>query len=124
MTGNAMSPAELHDRVRDGLNSGDLEGLVGLYEPDAVLMTEEGPPMVGTAAIREGYATVLSFGGSITLATRHAVECGELALLSNEYTFTAPGYEASWTTSEVARRQPDGSWRYVIDNPYAAPVTP
>ena len=49
--------------------------------------------------------------------------CGELALPSNEYTFSAPGYEASWTTSEVARRQPDGSWRYVIDNPYAAPVT-
>ena len=62
-------------------------------------------------------------GGTIALRTRHAVECGELALLSNEYTFSAPGYEASWTTSEVARRQPDGSWRYVIDNPYAAPVT-
>ena len=42
--------------------------------------------MVGTAAIREAYATVLSFGGTIT-------------------------------------RQPEGSWRYVIDNPYAAPVT-
>jgi hypothetical protein len=26
-------------------------------------------------------------------------------------------------TAEVARRQPDGGWLYVIDNPYAGPAT-
>jgi hypothetical protein len=26
-------------------------------------------------------------------------------------------------TSEVARRQSDGTWRYVIDNPYGVPTS-
>ena len=42
--------------------------------------------------------------------------------MSNQYTFSMPGYSASWITAEVARRQPDGSWKYVLDNPYAAPT--
>ena len=37
-------------------------------------------------------------------------------------TFSMPGYSASWITAEVARRQPDGSWKFVLDNPYAAPA--
>ncbi len=45
-------------------------------------------------------------------------------MLSNEYTFSMPGYETTWITAEIARRQPDGDWKYVVDNPYAAPVTP
>ena len=71
---------------------------------------------------RRVFAATLSFGGTIELETRCAVECGDLAMLSNQYTFTMPGYAATWISAEVARRQPDGSWRYVIDNPYAAPA--
>ena len=50
------------------------------------------------------------------------MERGELALMSHQYTFSMPGYSASWITAEVARRQPDGWWKYVVDNPYAAPA--
>jgi hypothetical protein len=32
---------------------------------------------------------------------------------------TIEGVPASATTAEVARKQSDGSWRYVIDNPDA-----
>ena len=34
-------------------------------------------------------------------------------------TFRADEVELSGITAEVARRQPDGRWLYVIDNPYA-----
>ena len=30
---------------------------------------------------------------------------------------------ASATTAEIARQQADGSWKYVIDHPYAAEVS-
>lgn len=86
-------------------------------------MAEDGTQAVGLTAIRAAYEATVSFGGTLTLQTRYAVECGELALLSNQYTFSMPGYETTWITAEVARRQPDGDWKYVVDNPYAAPVT-
>jgi ketosteroid isomerase-like protein len=114
-------PSHLHDRVRDGVNAGDVDSLVALYERDAVLMAEDGSRVVGIEAIRSAYELTLSFGGTLTLTTRYVVETGDVALLSNQYTFSLPGYTATWITSEVARRQPDGTWKYVIDNPYAAP---
>ena len=55
------------------------------------------------------------------MVTRYAVESGDIALLSNEWTLELEGNPvASAVTAEVARRQDDGTWRYVIDNPFAA----
>jgi ketosteroid isomerase-like protein len=59
----------------------------------------------------------------MTVTTRYVIEAGDLAILSNEWTLTAGGESMSAITAEVARRQPDGGWLYVIDNPYAGPAT-
>ena len=115
-------PADLHGRVRALLNTGDVDGLVELYEDDAVLLAEDGSRAVGLDEIRAVYDVIVSFVGTLTLDTRSVVEHGDLALLSNQYTFSMPGYETTWITAELARRQPDGTWKYVIDNPYAAPA--
>jgi ketosteroid isomerase-like protein len=53
------------------------------------------------------------------ITTRFAIEMGDLALMSNEWHFTSDDVELSGITAEVARRQPNGTWLYVIDNPYA-----
>jgi hypothetical protein len=57
--------------------------------------------------------------GRMTVVTRYVIEAVDLALLSNEWTFTVGGESMSAVTAEVAQRQPDGGWLYVIDNPYA-----
>ena len=55
------------------------------------------------------------------MATRFVSEADGVALLSNAWTFEMDGaLVASSVTAEVARRHGDGSWRYLIDNPYAA----
>ena len=116
-----MKPAELHALVAKGVNDGDVDALMDLYEPGATLLNENGEAAVGAQAIRLAWANVVGFGGRMSLTTRSAVEVGELALLSNEWTFEMGGaVVASGITAEVARRQADGSWRYVIDNPYVA----
>jgi hypothetical protein len=43
-------------------------------------------------------------------------------VLSNRWTMRIGDDEMSATTAEVARRQPDGIWRYLIDNPDGAGV--
>jgi hypothetical protein len=58
----------------------------------------------------------------MTVTTRYVIEAGDLAILSNEWTFIAGDESMSWITAEVAQRQPDGGWLYVIDNPYASPA--
>jgi uncharacterized protein (TIGR02246 family) len=117
-SGQALT--DIHPAVEEGINSRDLERLVALYAEDARLVTMDGSVAEGRDAIREQYAGFLAMEGRVTVRTRHAIEMGDLALLSNEWTFRAGDEVMSATTAEVARRQPDGSWLYIIDHPFAS----
>jgi ketosteroid isomerase-like protein len=54
------------------------------------------------------------------MTTVYCVEQGDLALLRNDYSLDLGGMPITGCTAEVARRQADGSWLYVIDNPFGA----
>ena len=52
-----------------------------------------------------------------------AVVKGELALTHSHWRLDISGGEPmEHTSGEVARRQPDGTWRYAIDNSYGGQV--
>jgi hypothetical protein len=88
-----------------------VEGLVALYEPGAVLAFPPGHMTTGHEEIRAVYAELLAGRPAFSSAGQQPViRHGELALTSTRL----PGGGA---TVEVARRQPDGSWRWVIDQP-------
>ena len=108
-----------HPSVEAGVNNQDLDGLMALYAPDATMVLPDGSTVTGTEAIRQQWAAVLSEKGQMTLRSRYAIEAGELAILSNEWTFTAGQQAMGATTAEVARPQPDGGWLFVIDHAYA-----
>jgi hypothetical protein len=67
---------------------------------------------------QSGQASSL-WGGMLQMKIRYAVVVDDLALLSNDWHFVGAGMEFSSRTSEVTRRQSDGTWKYMIDNPYA-----
>tara|TARA_R110001592_G_scaffold363371_2_gene685879 strand:- start:17648 stop:18046 length:399 start_codon:yes stop_codon:yes gene_type:complete len=106
-------------------NARDMEGLLDLYEADAVFVRGPGDHVSGRASIREALQEFLNTGGQISFRTRHAVQCGDIALLGNEYTLQGTdadgeAFTMSGNTSEVLRRQADGRWLYVIDHPAGA----
>jgi ketosteroid isomerase-like protein len=111
--------ADIHPSVEAGVNNQDLDGLMALYAPNAAMVLPDGSTVTGTEAIREQWAGLLAMKGRMTLRSRYAIEAGDLAILSNEWTFTAGELTMGATTAEVARRQADGGWLYVIDHPFA-----
>jgi uncharacterized protein (TIGR02246 family) len=119
-----MQPGELHRLVQDAFNAGDVDALVNLYEVDAVMATPEGAFVKGHDDIRQQWAGFVSLGGTITMETRHVAEMGDIALLRNDWHFVAEGMDFSSRTAEVARRQDDGRWRYIIDHPYGGADAP
>jgi uncharacterized protein (TIGR02246 family) len=113
----AARPGEVGKLFEELFAAGDLDGLLDLYEDGAVFTNARGAH-TGSEEIREVLAGYLSTGASITMNESVAFEAGDLALVHWSWTMGFPdGREAVGATAEVLRRQPDGSWRFLIDNP-------
>ena len=124
----ATTPEEIHRLFEDAFNAGDIDGLMALYEPDAAVIPQPGSVVHGTEQVRAGLQAFLALQGRITLDTKLVVTVGELAYLANSWSLTGTGPDGNpvvlgATTAEVARRQADGSWRYVIDNAWGDQAT-
>jgi ketosteroid isomerase-like protein len=105
----ALQPEDLDRLFLERANAGGVEGVVNLYEPDAVLAFPPGRLAAGQPAIREVYADLLASRPRLTGMIRRAIRNGDIAITSTVRMGNA--------TVEVARRQPDGTWLWLIDQP-------
>jgi ketosteroid isomerase-like protein len=111
----AARPEDLGRFFLERANAGDVEGLVALYEPDAVLAFPPGRIVAGHDEIREVYRSFLASRPVLSSAgQRPPLRNGDLALTSTRL----PGGGA---TVEIARRQPDGTWLWAVDQPALLP---
>jgi ketosteroid isomerase-like protein len=108
----AQTPEDLTRLFVERANDADAEGAAALYEPDAVLAYPPGSFTVGRDAIRgrfeQMFASRPHFEPEPPLPT---VACGDLALTST------PPKDDAGARAQVVRRQPDGTWLRVIDQP-------
>ncbi|MFI7278351.1 YybH family protein [Streptomyces sp. NPDC049879] len=112
----AMRPEDITRLFVERSNAGDADGVAELYEEDAVLAFPPGSTTVGRAAIRELWARFLAdrphFEPEEPLPT---LLSGDIALTST------PPKDGSGARAQVVRRQPDGSWLRVLDQPEFTP---
>ena len=117
-------PQVIHQQFEDAFNAGDIDALMALYEPDCALVGAPGTVASGPDEVRAGLEGLLALKGKAKLTTRDVVQVGDLALLFCGGTLDGTGPDGQpisigGRTAEVARRQPDGRWLYVIDNAVA-----
>lgn len=117
----ADSPEQIHREFESAFNAGDIDRLLSLYEPDAALIPQPGALATGIDEIRPALQGFLDLGGTISLDTKTVVTVGDLAYLTNRWSLTGTTpdgdpLDMGAVTAEVARRQDDGTWLYVIDN--------
>ena len=125
----ATEPEQIHRLFEQRFNAGDLEALLELYEPDAVLVPQPGVVVEGIDGIRDALRWLLDRNGRITVDSKLVLRVGDLAYLSNRWSLTdgtmpdGSAADLGATTAEVARRQADGGWLYVIDNAWGSQAT-
>ena len=102
-------PQDLERLLVARQNAGDVDGMTALFEPDAVIDCGGGRLVRGLESIRSFYVESVAAGRKFAFGEqRPALICGDLALTSTRL----PDGEV---TTEVARRQSDGTWLWVID---------
>jgi hypothetical protein len=105
----ALDPQDLERLLVARQHAGDIEGMVALFEPQALVDCGDGHLLHGHGEIRRYFVEVIASGRKFARGVQQAaLLCGDLALTS---TRLADGS----VTAEVARRQSDGTWLWAID---------
>ena len=123
MTVVTESPERVVQAVSQHLNTGDLEGMLALYEPQAAFVPEPGATVSGTEAIRGALAQFLALKPTIEGEVQKVVQADDTALVVYRWSLkgTAPDGESvamKGTSTDIVRRQPDGRWLVLIDDPF------
>lgn len=108
-TEKARDPQDLEKFLIERQWAGDIDGMVALFAPDAVIDTGEGALIRGHEAIR------VLFDGFAADGRKFAKGKQSPAVINGNLALTSTHLPDGSITAEVARRQPDGTWLWVID---------
>ncbi len=120
----AQTPEAVHHLFMEAFNRSDLDGLMALYEPGATLVPAPGQTVTGAQAIRQALTGFLALKGTIDIQLKKVLQAEDIAQVLSTWTIKGTGPDGSpltlnGQTTDVVRLQSDGSWRLVIDNPFA-----
>jgi ketosteroid isomerase-like protein len=112
----ANSPDEICSLFQQYMNEGDIDSLLTLYDPEVVFLNQSGE-RCKRDALREEPAPFASAKTIFNFDIRQVIEAGDIALMHTEWRVSSTP-PMSLYAIEVARRQQDGTWRWLIGDPF------
>lgn len=121
----AKAPEDTGRLISEAISSGDVEAALSLYEPEATFAMPKGfgeGSVTGLDGLREAFTGFLAMSPMLAANAEKTLLSGDTALVIGSWTLQARDeqgndIDASGRYADVVRRQPDGSWLFVIDNP-------
>ena len=116
------SPDACRRHLMDCAAKGDLERALQVYENDSVCVMDDGSVFRGIAAIREAFVPYLRHKPRLEITVRRQFEIGDdLVVYYCDWQFegvdeTGNAIPNAGATLQLVRRQPDGSWRMLLDD--------
>ena len=120
-----IDPQKMNEQFAHSFNLREVDALLALYEPDALLQADAaGPVHQGLQDIRSVLSGLLTVPGRMRSINNFCLDLGEVALLRADWDITLDNGEviASGSSAELVRRQPGGHWLYAIDHAVGASV--
>ena len=119
----AYNAGDVHPIYVRAFNSGDIEATVACYEPAGCFVAKSGRVARGIDELREAYRITFANKPTIKVDIGKIIPAGEdLALIIGRWRSTAEtsaGETKVWSGiyTDIVRRQLDGTWKLVLDNP-------
>lgn len=111
------------EKMTEAFHKGDIEGVMNSYEDEAIVVFEPNKPASDTDQIRQMFEGAFQINPEFTYAGHDVFVSGDIALHIAPWQMTGKTpdgaeIEQSGLSVAVLRKQADGSWRMVIDNPH------
>ena len=107
----SLGPETLCARFAVFAAEGDLDGILGLYAADAVVLLPLGREAAGPTAIRSAFAGALAAGA---LPVGGGVESSRI-VVAGDLAMTSATSQDGQVRTQVARRGADGEWVWIRD---------
>ena len=124
-----VDPARLPFAYEEALNAGDADAVLALFHQDATMRTFTGEVLTDREALRAETVQTIAAQARLTNKPRSTLIGGDTALTIVDWNLEATlpdGTQISptGTTTAVARRSADGSWRFAVLNCQGAAGSP
>ncbi|QFT34600.1 DUF4440 domain-containing protein [Roseibium porphyridii] len=125
MTTDQKNVLSLIETMTSSFEKGDIDTVMQTYEADQSIVFEPGEPVSDGATARQIFEQVRSVSPKFSYSGHEVIVQGDLAVHIAPWKMTGTDPEGGDVTGEglsvaVLRRQPDGSWKMVIDNPHGS----
>lgn len=113
----AKDPKDICRLFQQAMADGDLESALNLYDSEAVFVKQTGEVAKGKQALKAELAPLAGRKPRFDYNVKQVIDTGEIALMHTEWNVSGTEPLTVYAI-EVARRQPDSTWRWLIGDPY------
>jgi ketosteroid isomerase-like protein len=118
------SPKDLLTLLGKFIEARDVDAILAIHEPEAALVEFGGGISRGEDELRKSYARFFQSKPDLKVNALQIVESGGVAIILGDYTLKFEDQNGEVMNSkgkfgDMVRQQPDGSWLYLLDNPFA-----
>ena len=113
----ANSPEDICRLFQLAMAEGDLESVMSVYDSEAVFVDQAGEVTKSRHELRQALALLAAQKTRFDYDIKQVTKTGDIALMHTEWK-VAGTQPMTVYAIEVTRRQADGTWRWLIGDPY------
>ncbi|WHZ25808.1 MAG: hypothetical protein OJF51_000603 [Nitrospira sp.] len=113
----ANTPEEICRLFQQYMLTGDLDAVLALYDREVAFLNQAGDVIRGRDRLKLELSPLVAAKPRFEFSIKEIVHANDIALMHTHWTVSGSQPMRTYAI-EVARRQPDGTWRWLIGDPF------
>lgn len=111
------------EKMVQAFHNKDMNGVLSCYEPDAIIVFEPQKPITGREILKNAFSSAFSINPEYKFGEHEIYITGDIATHTTPWAMKGQlpdgtFIEQSGLSIAVLRRQKDGNWLMILDNPH------